>query len=263
MKCSGGENEKTERQKGRKKDRQQRKKEINQRKKRGKERRKDLSLKVKKRRKEKKERKKERKGEGLVEGAGGEEREVWEQTGLLVNPSCLPRGRRVCPASSFSSGRRWRDESGCFGAEASTASRRAELQALQGRASPGPPRTVIGRRRPQLSPFTGQSRSACLDWRSFVPPPQPPPTPPPPPKPSPHPPRGLPVGHLLRLTMDGGADEIFMSQQISAWGGSGEWDWVNSTAPRFYIIIFLSAKQEKTKKNLEPPLLLCTQLHGY
>lgn len=169
----------------------------------------------------------------------------------MVNPSFLPRGRRVCPASSFSSGCRWRDESGCFGAEASTASRRAELQALQGRASPGPPRTVIGQRRPQLSPFTGQSRSACLDWRSFVPPPPTTTNSPNGPKPSPHPPRGLPVGHLLRLTMDGGADEIFMSQQISAWGG--EWDWVNSTAPRFYIISFFIGKAKKNKKKISNP----------
>lgn len=92
---------------------------------------------------------------------------------------------------------------------------------------------------PQLSPFTGQS------WLFR------PPTTTNAPKPSPHPPRGLPVGRLLRLTMDGGADEIFMSQQINVWGGSGEWDWVNSTAPRFCIIIFFSVKQKK-QKHLEP-----------
>lgn len=99
---------------------------------------------------------------------------------------------------------------------------------------------------PQLWPFTGQSRL----YR--------PPTTTNAPKPSPHPPRGLPVGRLLRLTMDGGADEIFMSQQINVWGGSGEWDWVNSTAPRFCIIFFFSAKQKK-RKHLEPPLLLRTK----
>lgn len=50
--------------------------------------------------------------------------------------------------------------------------------------------------------------------------------------------------------MDGGADEIFMSQQINVWAESGEWD--NSIAPRFYIIISFSAKKKK-KKISNPP----------